>query len=176
MKTNFKTRLLINGGIIVVSIVFGVVAFVYLSRDLHSAADKFVSGRATTQANTAALGRLAELEHDAPAAAVYETAINTLLPTQSSLINTPPEVTALATADGVTANFSFQGNPSTPAEGSFGIVPFSLDVEGPMEQVTTFLSDFETKANGYLLNITSLSVLNSDSGAHLSAQGNLFFQ
>jgi len=176
MKTNFNWRLFISIGAIAGSIVVAVIALVYLSGDLDANASKLVSDRAAMQANTAALGRLAELEHDAPLAAAYQTAINSLLPTRTDLIDVPPAVATLASADGVTATLSFQGNPAAAMAGSLGTVPFSLDAQGSLDNVTSFLADLETKTTGFLLIVNSFDVTNGAAGAHLTGNGTIYFQ
>jgi len=177
MKTNFNRRLLLSVGVIAVSVIATVAALVYLSGDLGTYASKLVSSRVTMQANTAALARLAELKRDSQPAAVYQAAINSLLPTKNNLINVPPAITALATADGVTATFSFQGNPSVPPAGSVGTVPFSLGAQGPLNNVTSFLADVETKTTGFLLTINSFDVVNNGAGtANLTGNGVIYFQ
>jgi Tfp pilus assembly protein PilO len=176
MKTNFNKRLAWSVGIIVASIVLIVGAIVYAANDLNADANKFVSDRAAMQANTAALARLADLERDAPQAILYGTAIDALLPTQANLINIPPEVAALAAADGVTATFTFKGNPSAPPAGSVGTVPFSISVQGTLANMASFLQDLESKNSKFLLSVDSFSVNNSGNTADLTGQGTLFFQ
>lgn len=178
MKTNFKKKLLLSTGIIVASVILAVGALVYLSNNLNANAASLMNDRAAMQDKTSDLARLADLEHDAPLAATYQAAIGQLLPPAAGLINVPPAVAALATADGVTATFSFEGNPSAAAGDTIGTVPFSLSVQGTLDHVTSFLADLETKTNSFLVNVDSFDVANSGAGGEvtLTGQGTLYFQ
>ena len=174
---NLIKRLWLSAGIIAASIVIAAAVLVFVSFDLSAEAGKIVSARAASQASTAALGRLAGLEHDAAVAATYQAAIHSLLPTQPQLITIPSLVAAAASEDGVTASFAFQGNPQAPPAGSIGTVPFSLTVQGPLSNEVSFLQDIETKATGFIVNFSSLTLENSNaSSSQVVGQGVMYFQ
>lgn len=177
MKTNFTKEPWLSVEIIVASVVIAAAALAYLSYDLNARAGKVISMRGAIQSNTAALDRLAGLQHDAPLAEAYQTAINTILPTQAGLIGIPSEAETLAEADGVTATLKFPQNSSEPPAGSLGATSFSLDVQGSPSSTTLFLADLETKATGFIIDLNSFTVANSgESGTHLTGQGMLYFQ
>lgn len=177
MKIDFKKRMLVNGGIIAgtVAVAFG--GLLYLSGDLRSHAAKLLNDRASIQAQTLAVEKFADLERDAPSAAQYQNAINTLIPDQYQLITFGQLLNGLGRTHGVTANFAFQGSPTTPAAGAIGTAPFSLNVQGPLNNVINFLQDLEVKSPAFLLSLNGFDLTNTNSGnANLSTQGNLYFQ
>jgi hypothetical protein len=116
------------------------------------------------------------LETTAPEAALYEAAMEKLLPDQYGLVDFGPWLTKLGNQYGVTASFSFQGNPSAPPAGTLGSAPFSLTAQGDsIQSLTNFLKDIESQAPGYLLSISSFDLSNS-ANPSLTAQGTLFFR
>lgn len=153
------------------------VALYILSGDLDVQAKAIVADRAEIAQQDEALSDLASLKAAAPQAATYEAAINQLLPGQYGLVDFGKWLTARGQLYGVSASFSFQGNPPAPAPGVLGTAPFSLTAQGPsITSLTDFLEDIETKAPGFLLSFNSFTVTNNGSSPSLTAQGVLFFQ
>lgn len=177
MKTNFKKQLWISGIIIGGTILIASFGFYYFSGSLSAAVARVVRNRAAEQAQASSLGKLAELQQDAPAAANYETAINDLIPSEYALINFNEWLGTLGNTFSVTASAELQGTPATPAAGSIGQAPFNLTADGTFANIVAFVQSLESKAPAYLLSLSSFEIT-SDSGgnAHLTAQGVLFFQ
>lgn len=177
MKTDFKKRLWTSAAIIFGSIILGAGVLFYLAQNVSANATKLISDRASAQARAVALEKLAELQQDAPVAATYTADINALLPTQYQLINFKQWLANLGTTDGVTATFAFQGTPTPSQPGTPGTAPISLDIQGPFSNVINCLQDLESKAPGYLVQVSSFDLTNdANNNANLTAQGMLFFQ
>jgi Tfp pilus assembly protein PilO len=175
MSTNFNKRLWLSVGIIAVSIGLTIGGILYVSNDLNANAAKLIHARATMQENTEALTLLATLEQAQPLAQAYETAINSLLPSKTQLINTPQTIARIGQSDGVVATFSCQGNPTTPPAGTVGTVPFSITAAGSLANIASFMKDLETNS-AFLLNINSFDVVTNAGNSTLNAQGALYFQ
>ena len=174
---NFNKQLWVSFTIIAASIAIAVAGMSYFSSALDASAVKLVNDRTSLQAETDAVDTLAQLEHDAPIAAQYQSAINKLLPTQDQLIGFGDLLNAVAASDTVTATFAFQGNPAIPQPGTAGTAAFSLDVVGAPDRIALFLRDIESNSTNFLLTITSFNLTNDGSGnGNLTAQGSLFFQ
>jgi len=177
IKENFKKKLWISFGIILGAIIIASVALYILSGDLDVQAKAIVADRAQIETQDEALSNLANLKASAPQAATYQAAINQLLPGQYGLVDFGQWLTARGQLYGVSATFSFQGNPPAPAPGDLGTAPFSLTAQGPsIASLDDFLKDIETEAPGFLLSINSFTVTNNGSSPSLTAQGVLFFQ
>ncbi len=177
MKTNFKKRLWISGSIIIGSLLIGIGGLYYFSGSLNASANTFLNDRAAAQAQTAALGKLAELQQDAPSAVVYQDAINKLLPDQYALINFPTWLSPIAQADGVTVNATLGDNLNPPSGGTPGTAPFSLNAQGSPAGIAAFLEDIESKSQSFLLTVSAFDMTSQANGsAELTAQGYVYFQ
>jgi hypothetical protein len=176
MKENFKRKLWIGFGIVFGSIVIASVALYFLSGDLNAQAAAIFAQKTSDQSQTQAVANLATLKSTAPAAARYEAAMERLLPDQFGLVGFGQWLDQVGSQYGVTATFSFQGNPSTPAPGTLGSAPFSLTAQGSSIQgLTAFLENIESQAPGFLLSISSFD-LTGGANPSLTAQGVLFFR
>ena len=175
MVANFKRQLIISFSIIVVSIAAATAGLYYISGDIAAQVAKVQADRAQVNQQTGALGLLAGLKQQAPQAAIYESAIGKLLPTQDGLITFTSWVNTIAAAHQVSATVSFGSVPGLLAAG-LGQANFSLDVNGPLDNIVAFLNDIEAKSPGFLLQISSFDMVTGGSGYRLTAQGNLFFR
>jgi len=171
MKDNFKRSLLITSSIIVGSAVVAAVVIYFLSNDLAAQVGKIVEDKAFAAQQAAALTILANLKADVPVATTYTTAMEKLLPTHDELIGVPQWINTTASADGVAASFSFQGSNVPASASAAGTDTFSLSVQGPIANITSFLNDIETKSSQFLLSVTNFDLVASGSGYTLSVQG-----
>lgn len=176
MKENFKQRLWLGFGIILGSIIIASVALYFLSGDINTQAAAILDQKTADQNQTEAVANLANLKSAAPAAAQYEVAMDRLLPDQFGLVGFSQWLNQVGGQYGVTATFTFQGNPGAPTPGTLGTAAFSLTAQGPtIQDLTAFLHNIESQAPGFLLSISSFN-LTGGVNPSLTAQGILFFQ
>ncbi|HVN26354.1 MAG TPA: hypothetical protein VMT99_01730 [Candidatus Paceibacterota bacterium] len=178
MKSNFKKSIIINVAVIVASVILIVGALIYFSGDINFKSAEVVKNRSSQEQAAAELAHLADLERNQAVAAGYQAAVGRLIPKRSQLINFPPAVSSLATADNVTANVTFNNDATPPASaGSAGNVSFTINAQGSFGDVVRFVNDLETKLSGFLMNIASLQVSNNGTGgAQLNLKGVVYFQ
>ena len=174
MKNDIKKQLWISGAIIFGSMVVAAAVVYYLSFDIAAKAKAIADDRSLTDQKTGVLAVLAGLKAQAPQAAAYQAAIDQLIPSQDGLIGFGGWLNQIASSDGVTANFSFDGDP-VPASGNIpGYVAFSLNASGPINNIVNFLDDIESKSPGFLLSIKSFDLTEQTANYQIVAQGQLF--
>lgn len=176
MKSNFKKQLWWSVGAVLAAIVLATVALYMYAGDLASQAQQIMSANALVSKQSAAVGVLATLESEAPRAAPYLTAFNTLLPTHDELIRFSDWLSGIAAAHQVTTSFSFTNSNSAAAADTPGTDGISLSAEGSADNLAAFLQDIEFQAPGFLLSIDSFTLTNQGQDYHLAAQGRLFSQ
>ena len=174
MKRSFKAQLWISFGVIFVAIVLATVGMYFFSNDLTAQADKIVADRTLIAQQTAVLGVLAELKHDAPRAAQYAVAMGTLLPKHDDLIGFSGWLNSIAQAHKVSSSFSFRGDNVSASPSSPGTDGFTISVQGSAENLVAFLKDLETQAPGFLLVVDSFDLSSTGTDYRTVLQGRLF--
>lgn len=176
LKGSFKKQLWMSFGIIFGTVVIVSIGLYFLSSNLDAQASKIIADKALIARQVALLGSLAELKEDAPQAAAYTTAANTLLPSRDELINFPQWLTTLGQSHNVSVSFSFQGGTVPATDAAPGSDGFSLTVNGAIADLSAFLDDLEVHAP-FLVTIDSFDLVNNGAaGYRLSAQGKVFSQ
>jgi hypothetical protein len=112
-KDTFARQMWLNFGITFTAIVGAGVALFFILSDVHAHAALIAKSQATVAARNNNLSALAKLGTDAPAAAVYGTAIAKLLPSLDDLIQFPRQIQAVGASYNVVAQASFTGEPGT---------------------------------------------------------------
>jgi hypothetical protein len=172
----FKKQLWISAAIIAASAVAAGIALYFLAGNIGALADKIIRTREAIANQSAEYGILASLKAGATNAVRYEAAIDKLLPSQDGVILFGSQVSDLSKRDGVSSNFSFQGD-AVPAEASVpGNIGFTLSVTGPLASLSTFLEDLETKSPVVLSHINTIDLSQSGGSYTVSAQGRVFFK
>ncbi len=173
---NLKREWWLSGGIIVGTLAASVVTLAFLSGDLSGQAAAIISDRGFIAGQNAALGNFAALKSDAAKAAPYMDAMRGLLPTHDALIGFPEWLNTVGGSHKVSVSVTFTGNDVAASGDTPGSQSFSLSATGAGSDVTSFLDDIETKAQGYLLSIDSFDLVNEGTDYRLTAQGNVFSQ
>lgn len=176
MLLHFKRQLWISLAIIFGSIIIAVIAFNYLASALVVGANKITADRALIDQQADSLGVIAALKNQAPKAAVYQTAMDSLLPTQDGLIGFSQWINTVAAAHQVSVSASFQGNIIQPAGSDPGQAAFSMDVTGSLNDIAAFLNDAESKASGFFITVNSFNLIDKNSTYDLTGQGNVLFR
>jgi len=176
MHLNLRRQLWTSLSIIVGSIIAVTIGLNILSGDITILAGKISSDRSLIDQQTGILAILASLKAQEPQAAVYQSAMDGLLPTQDGLIDFTSWIADAAKADGVSAQVAFQG-AVTPGTGvTPGNAGFSFTVTGPLNAISAFLSDIETKKTGFIIQINSYDLSDQNEGYQLTGQGSTFFR
>lgn len=184
MPTDFKRRLIISTSIILGSAVAATFAIYFLGNSIGGLAKKIVAEKASINQKTGALAVFAALKQQSAQAAVYQTAIDGLLPTQNGLIGFTQWVSGIAATHQVAVNVSFQGGgasfvPASDTAADFqniGQTDFSISASGGINNLTAFLNDIESESPGFLLQITSFNIANNGGNYQFSGQGVVFFR
>jgi hypothetical protein len=171
---NFQKQLWFSISIVIVAVAAAAVGIYLISGQMTATAQKIVTDKNLIAAQSASVGILATLEGEAPKAAAYVTAMQTLLPTHEALIGLSPWLTGIAQKHNVTVSFSFTGTKTAATASTPGIDAFSLGVDGAPADIAAFLEDIEYQAPGFLLSIDSFTLANQGNSYHLSAQGEAF--
>ena len=176
MVIDLRKQLIVSFSIIVASVIIATILLYVLAGRIALESQKIQADRGISSQETGVLAVLAELKDAAPQAATYQAAINQLLPSQDDLIGFGDWVNAAANANQVSASFSFQGNPVAPTDMTPGQSAVSLQVNGSLDGITTFLKDIEATSPGFLVQIPSFDLSTSGGGYRLTAPAILFFQ
>ncbi|MBI4087453.1 MAG: hypothetical protein HY434_01335 [Candidatus Liptonbacteria bacterium] len=172
----FRRELTVNFSIIIGSMVVFAGILYFFSQELSSEAEKIVARRLLINQRVSAIGTLAALKKDAPQADAYLHAMNWLLVAQDQLLEFPRWLDGLARVRQTGIKFSFHGNQVAPRENSPGYIPFSLDLQGGLQNLTDFLKDVEFQSPRFLAEIDNFDITKNESGYRLSANGRVFFQ
>jgi hypothetical protein len=173
---NFKKRAWLGIGIIAGSMVVFGAAFYVLAGDISQQAALVTAGRNAVASQSALINSYSNLKENAPAAAVYQAAMDRLLGGQDDLIAFPSQVGGIARNDGVELTFSFVGDPVPGGANTVGYVGFRLNATGSLNSITAFLKDMESSAPILLSRIDSFDLTQSGSGYVLTATGRVFFE
>jgi hypothetical protein len=173
---SFKRKLILSFSIITVSVAGATAALYFLSGNIASQVKKVQADRSLINQDTSALDTVSVLREQLPQATAYEAAIDQLLPTQDGLIAFGDWVNTIAEAHQVTATVSFMGSPMPPSATAPGASDFSLEVDGPLDNIVAFLTDIESQSSGFLLQISSFDIAESNGSDRLTGQGNVFFR
>jgi hypothetical protein len=176
MGSHLNRQLWIGFSVIVASIAIAAIAFYLLTGHIDTAVAQIVADQALVEQQTGALGVVAQLKQQAPQAAIYQAAMDKLLPAQDGLIGFTQWVSGIATQDQVTTSVSFQGSGAPSPGVSGGQTGFSISVGGGINNIIAFLNDIESKVPGFLLQLTSFDLTNQNGTYQLTAQGNLFYR
>lgn len=175
MVMDFRRQLIISFSIIVASVAAAAIVISILAGNVATESKKIQTDRGISSQETGVLAVLASLKEEAPQAATYQAAIDQLFPNSDGLIGFGDRIQALATADQVLANSSFQGNPTTPTDMVPGRSNISLEVDGSLNGITAFLKDLESTP-GFLVSIPSFDLVANGGSYRLTAPGTIFFR
>jgi hypothetical protein len=173
---NFKKQLWISFAVIVGSAVIAGVALFLLAGHIDALTSQITAARQATADESAAYGMIANLKTGAASAAQYQVAMDKLLPSQDGVIAFSAQVSQLAAHDGVTSNFSFQGDATPAQAGAPGQTGFTLSATGPLENIQAFLKDLETTAPVALSRISTFDLSRNGGSYTVAAQGNVYFK
>ncbi len=176
MKDNFKRKFWISISVVIGTIAASSVALYFLSIRIEEAANVIAATRTGTASQNAEFQDLANLKKNATAAATYQVVMDKLLASQEALITFPTQVDALGRADGVSTSFSFHGSPISASTSTPGNAVFSLDVSGPIDNLLSFLKDFESSAPILLSSLDTVSLTGDGSNYTLTAEGAVYFK
>jgi hypothetical protein len=177
MNAAFNRQLWISLGIIFGSIIVASITIYIFSGNITSAANKIILQRTLVEQQTDALANLAKLKADAPQAERYQVAINQLLPKQYGLVGFREWLDQRSRVHSVSANFSFQGDPTLAGDTTPGSAGFTLSVQASsISTLVSFLKDLESQAPGFLLALNTFDLTNDGSNVGLNGRGALFFQ
>jgi hypothetical protein len=176
MAMKFERQLWISSSIIVGSFVVISIALYFLAGDISATANKISTDRGLIDKETGTLAALADLKQQVSQAAVYQAAMNGLLPTQDGLIGFGNWLSNAAAANGVSVNFSFGNNTVSPSATSFGAVNFSFTATGSASALDAFLTDIEEKDPGFFVTVNSFDMVNTNGSYQLTGQGTTFFR
>lgn len=176
MILSFRRQLIISFLIIIASVAVATAALYFLSGDIVTQVAKVKTDRALIDQQSGALDVLADLKEEAPQAAAYQSSIDQILPTQDDLIGFGDWLNKIAAIDQVSANASFGGSLQPPTDMAPGQSTFSLEVDGSLPNIISFLNDIEAKAPGFLLQITAFNLAENGTTDRLTAQVNIFFR
>jgi hypothetical protein len=176
MDTSFNKHFIIGLSVILGSILIAGIALFFLSGTVAGSVTAILADKSKISGQSNSVSAIAELKQEAAQAAPYQAAMDTLLPTQDKLIGFNAWISNIATADHVSATASFQGEPSPPLVGSAGQADFSIAATGSAQDITNFLTDVELRSAGFLLQLTSIDLIDQGSNYELTAQGMAFFQ
>lgn len=176
MAMNFRHQLWVNSFIIAGSVVAAFVIFSFLAGDIAAKTDKISADRGLIDKQTGMLAVFSGLKEQAPQAAAYQAAMDTLLPTQDELIGFGNWLSQAATANHVSVNFSF-GNTIIPAsDAAFGRADFSFTATGDGSALVAFLSDAETTDQGFFVTVNSFDMVGANGSYQLNGKGTAFFR
>ncbi len=177
MGKNFKKEVIIGICIIVGAITVFFVGSAIVSGAISKLSDEIVASKVFLSRRAELISNLAEIKKSSQEVSIYKQKMNALLPMQEQLLNLPQALQGSATAHAVTFSFSFRGTPTLPQANTAGVVTFSLDSSGKLENLLLFLNDIEPGATRYIIAIDNfdLSRTNEDN-YHLVLQGRAFFQ
>ena len=166
----------VNAGIILATIIVGIVAMSFVLGEANARADALVSARAAIAMQSDSLNLVAQLQKDASTAANYQKAIRQLLPTQDDLISFPQKVATLGKSYSVGVSIAFRGDP-VPSNGNApGNISFSMTLDGNQQDVSTFLKYLEFQSTQFLIAIDSANVSFNNGNEHMTANARVFFQ
>jgi len=175
MGPNLNRQLWIGFSMIVVSIGLAIGTFYFLIGRIDTAVAQIVADRALIIQQSGALGVVAQLRQQAPRAAVYQAALDKLLPAQDGLIGFSQWIAGIASRNEVVASVSFQDSGSG-APGGNGQERFSITVNGSVNNIIAFLNDIESKEPGFLLQLSSFDFTNQGGNYQFIGQGVLFYR
>jgi hypothetical protein len=176
MGMNINRQIWISLSIIVGSLILAAAAIYFMSLGIASTVNKIVADRAVVEQQASALGIIAALKSQEPQANVYAAAMDSVLPTQSELLQFSPWIQKIAQNDSVTVQVAFEGTSVPSGENIPGNEAFSLTINGSLNEIADFLSDIETKQPGFLLNITSYDLTYQNSDYQMAGQGVAYFK
>jgi Tfp pilus assembly protein PilO len=176
MDTSFNKNFIIGLSVIFGSVLVVGVALFFLSGMVAGSVTAILADKSKINGQSNSVADIAELRQEAVQAASYQAAMNKLLPMQDALINFNAWVSSVAAADHVAATASFQGQPSPPLAGSAGQAEFSIAATGSVQDIANFLNDIELRSLGFLVQLTSIDLVDQGSNYELTAQGQAFFQ
>ncbi len=156
-------------------IVFGM-ALYFFADNIQEQANAIAGSRDDIANQSAAINSYSNLKASAAEAATYQTAMDKLLATQDSLIAFPSEINSIASNDGVSMTFSFDGDPVPASSNTVGYVGFKLGMTGSLDGITSFLRDIESSTPILLSKIDSFDITRSGSSYTLAAAGRVFFK
>jgi len=182
MALHLKRHLIVSTGIILVVFVAALVGVHFLMNKTSATVGKIAQDKSLVARQTGALAVVASLKGQASQAAAYQSAMEQLLPTQDGLIDFNQWITGLAGQNQISASVSFNANgitpPSVTASGQHmaGQASFSLSATGGLNNIIFFLNEAESQASGFLLNINSFDLTNTNGAYQWTGQGVAFFR
>lgn len=176
MTVDFRRQLIVNLVVIAASVVVATILMVILTGSIGAEVSAIQTDRGTINQETNVLSTLSALKQQAPQAAAYTVAIDQLLPAQEGLIGFGDWLNTAAAADQVTVRSSFNGSPTPPTDSVAGQSGFSLQVNGSLSSIASFLEDIESRLPGFLLSMSSFSVSIDGNSYRFTGPGTLFFR
>jgi len=147
-----------------------------LSRDLESEAEKTATDRILISKRAAALESLADLKRNSAKADAYKQAMDKILISQDQLLDFPRWLEEAARIRRLALTFSFQGSEVQPQPNFPGYINFSLDLSGPIDDLTQFLKDFERQEPRFLVSLESFDFVRDGSIYRVLTRGKVFFR
>lgn len=173
MSKEFRTWLLIQGGVIAGVLLFLAGMLWYVRADIGSRAEGIRAKQAQFAIAVRAVSARATLRQGREAAGPFLEEMGRVLPLRDQLIAFPRDLERLARARTVDVGFSF--GAETPATaGTAGRIAFPLTVSGPLERVLRFLEDLERLP--LIVALRGIELSGSGSAYSLTSGGAVFFR
>jgi hypothetical protein len=173
---SFKKQLWISLGIIITSIVVALIVVYLFISDISSKTSQVLLYRSGIALESANLGNAAQLKKDAAQAALYQTAIQKLLPNQDGLINFPQMVDSIARSYNLNDQVSFTNDSIAPSPSAVGSIGFSIEVDGKASDCVAFLQNIELKSDQFVIRVDNFEFSGGDAKSRLVVGGKVFFQ
>lgn len=177
MQKYFRREVIISAVVVGGGALLFAGLFYWFVHDLTSRGEKILVDRGLIAKRAEAIGVLAQLKRDAPAATAYQKSIDLILARQDELLlDFRQWLEGLARAHSLNMTFRFQGSEVLPQENTPGYAPFILNIGGTLDNILSFTQDIEGRASRFLVSIEGFDLQEGSDGYTLSTQGRVFFR
>jgi hypothetical protein len=175
MQAEFKKKLWVSVGVIVLSFALFAAATWQLTGNISGRVANIAKKRMTLQEQVNLIQTLAQFKSVDAQATDYESKLSSILPGREQLLDFPKWLNAVADDRNVRISFAFQGDNPTAGTG-LGAIAFRLSVSGNVQDITNFFADMETNKPRFIVQLGTMDISQSGSDYQVSVTGMVYYQ
>ncbi|MBS3903337.1 MAG: hypothetical protein KGZ30_03125 [Anaplasmataceae bacterium] len=172
----FQRELILNLVVVIASFILGTVGIFWLGWSLETTASNVELSHIEQAKRIGLVSSAAELRQDEITAEEYLGTFDRLIPIEDRLINLESYLRVTAERKGLVSIFNFEGGPTPPTDATPGRQPFSLTLRGEMNQLLTFLEEFERGRANFLFTVDTVSLSSFEEAHQLEIKAATYFK
>ena len=142
-------------------------SLILIGLDTRDIAAEVIESKKEVNVKIRQMNKLAQLREEAKTADSYSPRLEGALPNKDELFSFPDEIRAMASENGVNANFAFGSEGADSIE-------YNLSVQGTYSELVNFIKALEDKI--FFISISGMDIVSQENGYVLNIKGNLFFK